>query len=305
MQEVADIRANLEEERRLEGGEGLQGYLNCFKAGEPNKILLRVCTGIALQAWQQLTGINFIFYFGTIFFQSAGINKPFLTSVATNVVNVGMTLPGIYGVERYGRRRLLIIGAIGMCVCEFIVAIVGVSVAQSNVNGQRTLVAFVCIYIAFFAATWGPIAWVIVGEIFPLNVRAKAMSLSTASNWLWNWAISFATPHLVQAGPGNANLQVKVFFIWGSTCFCCILFAYFCVPETKGLSLEQVDILYQHSMPINSRKLRDRLIAEDVHASDVDKIAAITGSGSYHGKSADGEEAGSEGKVDEKADERV
>jgi len=272
-EEVNDINANLIEEKQM----GESGYLDCFRPGEPNKILFRVCTGIGLQAWQQLTGINFIFYFGTIFFQSAGIKNPFLTSVATNVVNVGMTLPGIYGVERFGRRKLLIYGAIGMCVCEFIVAIAGVSLPTSNVHGQKVLVAFVCIYIAFFAATWGPIAWVVVGEIFPLNVRAKAMSLSTASNWLWNWAISFATPYLVNSGKGDAGLHVKVFFIWGSTCFCCIIFAYLCVPETKGLSLEQVDILYQHSWPINSVPLRNRLIAEDVHASDSDKIAAITG----------------------------
>jgi Sugar (and other) transporter len=70
------------------------------------------------------------------------------------------------------------------------------------------------------------------------------MSMSTASNWLWNWGISYATPYLVKTGPGNAGLQVKVFFIWGTTCLGCLLFTYFCIPETKGLSLEQVDELY-------------------------------------------------------------
>ncbi len=272
-EEINDIRVNLMEEKQI----GESGYIDCFRPGEPNKILFRVLTGIGLQAWQQLTGINFIFYFGTLFFQNSGISNPFLITVATNVVNVGMTIPGIYGVERFGRRKLLIIGAIGMCVCEFIVAIAGVSLPTSNMHGQKVLVAFVCIYIGFFASTWGPIAWVVVGEIFPLNVRAKGMSLSSASNWLWNWAISFATPYLVNTGKGDAGLHVKVMFIWGSTCFCCIIFAYLCVPETKGLSLEQVDILYQHSWPINSVPLRNRLIAEDVHASDSAKIASITG----------------------------
>src|ERR1700737_2811212 len=70
------------------------------------------------------------------------------------------------------------------------------------------------------------------------------MSMSTASNWLWNWGIGYATPYLVKSGPGNAGLGVKVFFIWGSTCFGCLLFTYFFIPETKGLSLEQVDELY-------------------------------------------------------------
>jgi len=223
---------------------------------------------MALQAWQQLTGINFIFYFGTTFFERSGVANPFLISVATNIVNVFMTLPGIWGVERFGRRRLLLIGAIGMCVCEYIVAIVGVSLPTTNVAGQKVLVAFVCIYIAFFASTWGPIAWVVVGEIFTLNVRAKAISLAVASNWLWNWAISYATPYLVDQGPGDANLQAKVFFIWGTTCFCCIVFTYFCIPETKGLSLEQVDMMYLHSTPRTSNRMRVKLLADDVHASD-------------------------------------
>jgi SP family sugar:H+ symporter-like MFS transporter len=214
--ELDDIRTNLAEEMRI----GETGYIDCFTPG-PNKLPLRTLTGIFIQAWyvkplhtfpfrhcnfssrQQLTGINFIFYFGTSIFQNAGIKQPFLITVATNIVNVFMTLPGMWGVERFGRRRLLLVGAIGMCVCEFIVssvqtrcrclqshlsfffqiAIVGVTISVQNTSGQKALVAFVCIYIAFFASTWGPIAWIVTGEIFPLAVRAKAMSLSVASNW--------------------------------------------------------------------------------------------------------------------------
>jgi len=271
-EEINDIRANLIAEKEL----GESGYIDCFRPGEPNKILFRVLSGMGLQAWQQLTGINFIFYFGTIFFENSGISNPFLISIATNVVNVFMTLPGMYGVERFGRRRLLLVGAIGITVCEFIVAIAGVSLPTTNLAGQKVLIAFVCIYIAFFAATWGPIAWVITGEIFPLNVRAKAMSLAVSSNWLLNFAIGFATPYLVNVGKGDAGLGVKVFFIWGSTCFCCILFTYFFIPETKGLSLEQIDLLYQTSTPRTSGPVRRQLLANDVHASDSDALAKIT-----------------------------
>ena len=73
--------------------------------------------------------------------------NPFIDSVATNVVNVGMTVPGIYFVDRVGRRNLLLIGAAGMCVCEFIVAIAGVTISAENLAGQKVLIAFVCIYI--------------------------------------------------------------------------------------------------------------------------------------------------------------
>ncbi|KDQ19558.1 hypothetical protein BOTBODRAFT_28136 [Botryobasidium botryosum FD-172 SS1] len=267
-QEIADINSNLRAEEEL----GTATYADCFRSGQ-NKILFRTLTGICIQAWQQLTGINFIFYYGTTFFANSGISDPFLISIATNVVNVGMTIPALFLVDRVGRRYLLLIGAMGMLVCEYIVAIVGVSVSTSNIAAQKVLIAFVCIYIAFFAATWGPIAWVVTGEIFPLNIRAKAMSMSVASNWLWNFGIGYATPYLVNSGPGNAGLGVKVFFIWGSTCVGCLVFTYFCIPETKGLSLEQVDILYQNTTPVHSIAYRRQLLAENIHTTDAEAIA--------------------------------
>ena len=189
--ELDEIRLNLKHEEEL----GESTYLDCFRATD-NRILFRTLTGIFIQAWQQLTGINFIFYFGTTFFTNAGIKNPFLISIATSTVNVGMTVPGIWGVERFGRRSLLLVGAIGMTICEFIIAIVGSTTKTTNQSAQSAEVAFVCIYIAFFASTWGPIAWVVTGEIFPLKIRAKAMSLSVASNWLWNFAIAYSSMFL-------------------------------------------------------------------------------------------------------------
>ena len=227
-EELDEIRASFQHEQEL----GESSYLDCFRASD-NKILLRTLTGIWVQALSQLTGINFIIYYGTVFFENSGIHNPFLIAIAINVINMFMTLPGMWGVERFGRRKLLLIGAAGMSFCEFLVGIVGVTISTSNTAGQKVLIAFVCIYIAFFASTWGPVGWVVCGEIFPLNVRAKAMSLSIASNWLWNFALGFATPYLVNKAPGSAGLGVKVFFLWGSTCACCFVFAYFYVPEVS------------------------------------------------------------------------
>ena len=85
---------------------------------------------------------------------------------------------------------------------------------------------------------------------------------------LFNWAVAFSVPYLVNSGRGNAGLGVKVFFIWGATCAGCVVFTYFCIPETKGLSLEQIDLLYQHSTPRTSARYRRQLIAHDVHIAD-------------------------------------
>lgn len=236
VEELAEITANHEYELSL----GKATYADCFK-GNLGK---RLFTGCALQALQQLTGVNFIFYYGTSYFTNSGISNSFVVSLITSCVNVASTFPGLYLVETLGRRNLLLFGAVGMAVSQFIVAGVGTGAGIANLAAQKALIAFVCIYIFFFACSWGPSAWVVTGEIFPLKVRAKALSMTTASNWLLNWAIAYSTPYMVDPGPGNANLGSKVFFIWGGFCFICIFFVWAFIYETKGLSLEQVDELY-------------------------------------------------------------
>jgi len=109
-------------------------------------------------------------------------------------------------------------GAIGMCICQYIVAITGTVAGTDNQSAQKVAIAFVCFYIFFFASSWGPVAWVVTGELFPLKVRAKALSMTTATNWLLNFALAYATPYMVNEGKGYANLQSKVFFVSRSIC---------------------------------------------------------------------------------------
>ncbi|KAL7422311.1 Plasma membrane low glucose sensor [Cryptotrichosporon argae] len=251
--EVAEINAALVEE--LEGR--ASSYKDCFTRGASQN-LLRTMTGITIQAMQQLTGINFIIYYGTTFFEQSGITNAFVISIAVSVVNTGMTIIGINLIDRVGRRKLLIWGAVGMSICEFIVAIVGTAAGSTSQTAGKCLVAFTCIYVALYAISWGPVPWCITGEIFPNSIRAKSVSLSTASNWLWNWGIGYATPYLVDPSTTGVNavktadLGAKVFFIWGATCAGCAVWSYFLAPETKGLSLEQIDILYRETSPRKS-----------------------------------------------------
>ncbi|CAF2822857.1 unnamed protein product [Rotaria sp. Silwood2] len=256
--DIEEIIANMELTSKYSSGT----YADCFKMG-PQKNLFRTLVGIFLQAWQQLTGINFIMYYGTSFLHSSGIQQPFLITIVIYLINVCMTIPGMLLMDKLGRRKILITGAAGMLACQYIIAIIGILMDQSNEVFQKTLVAFVCIFIAFFASTWGPAAWVVTGELYPLAIRAKCMSLSTASNWLWNFALGYATPYMVD--PDKGNMGSNVFFLWGSMCIGCLLFAIFCIWETKGLSLEQIDDLVSNSSPISSAKANDALKASQIN----------------------------------------
>lgn len=109
----------------------------------------------------------------------------------TSTVNVVSTLPGLYATDKWGRRPLLLWGAVGMCVSQFLVAMLGTTTTSQdaggniivhNVQAQQAGIAFVCIFIFCFASTWGPLAWVVTGEIFPLKMRAKGLSMTTATN---------------------------------------------------------------------------------------------------------------------------
>ncbi|APA12941.1 hypothetical protein SS1G_08425 [Sclerotinia sclerotiorum 1980 UF-70] len=287
-QELTEIIANHEYEMSVIPQTGYFGsWMNCFKGSlrNPGSNLRRTILGTSLQMMQQWTGVNFIFYFGTTFFQALGtISNPFLIGLITTLVNVCSTPISFYTVERFGRRTILIWGALGMLVCEFIVAIIGVTAgraSQNNTSAVSAMIAFICIYISFFASTWGPGAWVVIGEVFPLPIRSRGVGLSTASNWLWNCIIAVITPYLVGTEKGQANLGAKVFFMWGSLCTCCFVYAYLLVPETKGLSLEQVDRMLEETTPRTSAKWVP-------HSTFADEMGMTEKSGVEHVQHAEG-----------------
>ncbi|KAG0152432.1 hypothetical protein CROQUDRAFT_70637 [Cronartium quercuum f. sp. fusiforme G11] len=241
---------------------GIGSYTDCFNSGQ-GRNRLRTLTGIGIQALQQFTGINYISYYGTSFFKNTGLTNPFSITVILNVVGVFSTILGILAIDWTGRRPLLLLGAVVMSICQFLVAILGVALLTSNTAGQHALIAIVCIYVAAFASTWGPAVWVVSSGIYPLAIRAKAMSLSTATNWALNFAIGYATPYLVDIAPGKAGLKANVFWIWGSCCVLCFGFTFFLVPETKGLSLEQVNDLYHNSSILRSNQYRRQLLVAE------------------------------------------
>jgi sugar porter (SP) family MFS transporter len=189
--ELAEIIANHEYEMSVvPEGSYLGSWLACFKGklSQPSSNARRTTLGIFMQAMQQLTGINFIFYFGPVFFQQLGsISNPFLISLVTTLVNVLSTPASFVMVEKIGRRPLLVFGAAGMVIMQFIVGAIGATAGRNtadhpaNPNATKAMIAFICLNISVFATTWGPCAWIVIGEIFPLTIRSRGVGLSTAS----------------------------------------------------------------------------------------------------------------------------
>jgi sugar porter (SP) family MFS transporter len=201
--ELAEIIANHQYEMSvIPNTSYLGGWANCFAGslwnGSSN--LRRTLLGILMQMMQQLTGINFIFYFGNIFLTSLGtIHNPFLISILSALINTLCTPLSFYAVDKWGRRTLLIWGSIGMITSQFLIGIVGVTAGKlsaHNNSAVSSMIAFIMINVGIFSFTWGPVAWVVVGEVFPLPIRSRGVGLSTASNWMWNCVTSPSTQPL-------------------------------------------------------------------------------------------------------------
>ncbi|CUM57307.1 unnamed protein product [Debaryomyces fabryi] len=247
IEELVEIKANYDYELSF----GKATYIDCFRSGGGrNKQLTRMFTGIGVQAFQQSSGINFIFYYGVNFFASSGVNNYYLMSFITYAVNTLFTIPGIILIEVIGRRKLLLFGGIGMAVSNFIIAIVGVSMSDEAIS-SLICVSFSCVFIAFFASSWGGAVWALTSDIYGIGIRQKAISLTAATNWLVNFTFAFITPYLIDTGKHTAALGNKIFFIWGGCNALGVVFVYFMVYETKGLKLEEIDFMYKNC--VNAR----------------------------------------------------
>ncbi|OAG07169.1 general substrate transporter [Paraphaeosphaeria sporulosa] len=245
--ELHEIKMKLNAER---AGGGKHPWYEIFTGP---RMAYRTILGITLQALQQLTGANFFFYYGTTIFGSVGLPNPYVTSIILGAVNFGTTFPGLYIVEKFGRRPALITGGLWMFMCFIVFASLG-SFALDQDNPQSTpgvgyaMIIFACFFIAGFAMTWGPIIWAVVGEIYPSRYRAKCMALATASNWTWNFLISFFTPYITGA------IDYKYGYVFAACCFMGAVVVYFFVCETHGRTLEEIDTMYiLHVSPRKSK----------------------------------------------------
>lgn len=240
IEELVEIKANYDYEMSF----GKTTILDCFRlGGGRHKQKLRIITGMGVHTFQQCSGINFIFYYGVNFFASTGIQNYYLISFVTYLVNVLFTIPGIILIDTVGRRKLLLFGGAGMSLCNFIIAIIGVSVSNAASRSYVSIV-FSCCFIASFASSWGGAVWALASDIYGISIRQKAVAITAASNWLVNFIFAYITPYFIDTGQHTAALGNKIFFIWGGCNALGTIFVYFMVYETKGLKLEEVDFMY-------------------------------------------------------------
>lgn len=202
-----------------------------------------VWIGILLSVFQQFVGINVIFYYSSTLWHSVGFSESdsFSITVATSVVNVLVTLVAIALVDRIGRKPLLVIGSAGMTITLGAMAwcfsqATG-SGASLSLPAPWNIVALVSAnaYVVFFGLSWGPMVWVLLGEMFPNRIRAIALAVAAAAQWLANFAITSTFPALSEIGLTFA------YGLYAAFALISLVFVVKAVRETKGMELEAME----------------------------------------------------------------
>jgi SP family sugar:H+ symporter-like MFS transporter len=201
-----------------------------------------VWVGIGMAMFQQLVGINAVFYYSATLWQSVGSNQSdsLLRSFSTGVINIVGTFVAIALIDKVGRKALLLVGSSGMTAALAVEAWAfsrltrqGGHVFLPHDEGLTALVA-AHVFVFFFALSWGVVLWVLLGEMFPARIRAAAMSLATACSWLANWLVTVSFPSL---SSWNLSLTYAGYALFAALSF---FFVRFLVRETKGKTLEEV-----------------------------------------------------------------
>lgn len=194
--------------------------------------------------FQQWTGVNAILYYAPSIFQDLGLTGNTNSLLATGVVGIVMflaTIPAVIWVDDWGRKPVLVSGAFIMGTCHLIIAVL--TGLYRNSWGSHTAAgwvacALVWVFAMAFGYSWGPCAWILVAEIWPLSIRGKGISIAASSNWMNNFIVGQVTPSML------THISFGTFIFFGVFSFMGGLFVLFFVPETKGLTLEEMDEVF-------------------------------------------------------------
>lgn len=224
--ELPEIERTIAEEKKKK-----QLAISELFKGKTGKIVL---IGTLIAAFQQITGINAVIMFAPEMFKAAGAAKgdSMMMSMVVGLVNFLMTIIALWLVDKKGRKTLLLWGAVGMILS---LAYLTWEFAKPVQYGPGVLAALL-VYISFFAASFAPVMWVIISEIYPNRIKGVAMSFSTAISWLCTFLTVYFAP-VIQGGLGLSYL----FGIFGIFSVLAFVFVKIWIPETKGKSLEQIE----------------------------------------------------------------
>ncbi|OTB11334.1 hypothetical protein K445DRAFT_15791 [Daldinia sp. EC12] len=227
-EEYREIKMNV----LLQRMEGERSYSEMFR-----RYKTRVFIAMSAQALAQLNGINVISYYAPYVFESGGwIGHDAVKMTGINGITYFLsTIPPWYIVDRWGRRVILLTGAVAMAISLSLVSYF----IYLDIEATKTLVVvFVMVYNAAFGYSWGPIPWLYPPEILPLSIRSKGASLSTAANWAFNWLVGEMTPILQEW------IKWRLYLVHAFFCVVSFVVVYFIYPETCGVRLEDMDSLF-------------------------------------------------------------
>ena len=271
--EMAEIKQMIEFERQ-------NADVSITELFKP-RMINRLHIGVFTQIWSQLTGMNVMMYCTSTPALSPQISQPttntlpdityvfgmaglsgdinLIASSIQYIINVLMTIPALIYMDRWGRRPMFVAGAILMMIWMFanagLMATYGSPAPEGGLNhiaeqswqitGPPAYAVIACTYlfVASYAPTWGPASWVYPPEIFPLRVRGKAVALTTSSNWIFNFALSYFVP------PAFVNIQWKVYIVFGVFCAAMAVHTFFLFPETAGKTLEDIEEMFLVGTP--------------------------------------------------------
>lgn len=222
---------------RVEGGERSYRYML-------TKYAKRVSVACFSQMFAQMNGINIISYYAPMIFESAGWygRSAILMTGINSLVYLASTVPPWYLVDGWGRKPLLLTGAVVMGVSLFLISY---SLFLNDTYTPQVVVGLVIIFNAAFGASWGPIPWM-MNEVLPNSVRSKGAAMSTATNWLFNFIVGEMTPILLDL------ITWRTYLIPGCSCILSFLCVHYLFPETKGLSLEEMGSVFDDSSSVFS-----------------------------------------------------
>ena len=233
---IEEIRSTIDSEKR----ESLSDLRGAALGLKPI-----VWVGVLLSVFQQFVGINVIFYYSTTLWRTVGFQESdaLTITVITSVTNIAVTILAILLVDKVGRRPMLLAGSFFMTVSLGLMALAfsfaNVSGGEVTLEAPWSPIALVAanLFVVAFGATWGPLVWVLLGEMFPNRIRAGALAVAAAAQWVANFFISTTFPTFSSISLTFAYGFYAVFALLS------LLFVFFRVPETKGKELEEMEDL--------------------------------------------------------------